>query len=71
MDFKLTVLSHVVATAALRRKKAMETELDRIGGTRLQLETQINTLESANINAETMAAMKRGSDALKQIHGKM
>ena len=42
-----------------------------MGGTRLQLETQINTLESANINAETMAAMKRGSEALKQIHGKM
>jgi len=59
------------ATAALRRKKAMETELDRIGGTRLQLENQINVLESANINAETMAAMKRGSEALKAIHGKM
>jgi len=65
------VSNKAVATAALRRKKAMETELDRIGGTRLQLETQINTLESANINAETMAAMKKGSEVLKQIHGKM
>jgi len=46
-----------------------ETELDRLAGTRLQLEMQINTLESANLNAETLAAMKKGSDALKQIHG--
>ncbi|TFY65243.1 hypothetical protein EVG20_g5666 [Dentipellis fragilis] len=58
-----------VATQALRRKKMNETELDRIAGARLQLEMQMNTLESANINAETMAAMKKGSDALKTIHG--
>ena len=30
---------------------------------------QINTLESANFNQETMAAMKKGADALKVIHG--
>jgi len=65
------VSNKTAATAALRRKKALETDLDRIGGTRLQLENQINVLESANINAETMSAMKRGSDALKAIHGKM
>lgn len=58
-----------VATAALRRKKAYETELDKLAGTRLTLETQVNTIESANLNAETMAAMKRGADALKVIHG--
>ncbi|KAI0321802.1 Snf7-domain-containing protein [Amylostereum chailletii] len=60
-----------VATAALRRKKMLETELDRLAGTRLQLEMQVNTLESANLNAETMAAMKKGSEALKHIHGKL
>jgi charged multivesicular body protein 4 len=59
----------VVATAALKRKKASEAELDRLAGTRLQLEMQVNTLESANLNAETMAAMKKASDALKVIHG--
>lgn len=58
-----------VATAALRRKKAYEQELDRLSGTRLQLEMQVNTLESANFNQETMAAMKRGADALRVIHG--
>ncbi|EIW82363.1 vacuolar-sorting protein SNF7 [Coniophora puteana RWD-64-598 SS2] len=57
-----------LATQALRRKKAHETEIDRLAGTRLQLEMQINTLESANLNAETMAAMKKASDALGVIH---
>ncbi|KAG6919392.1 hypothetical protein DXG01_006275 [Tephrocybe rancida] len=60
-----------IAVAALKRKKANETELDRLAGTRLQLEMQVNTLESANLNAETMAAMKKASDALKVIHGNL
>ncbi|KAG8901525.1 ESCRT-III subunit protein snf7 [Tulasnella sp. 417] len=57
------------ATAALRRKKQHEQELERLGGTRLTLETQVNAIESANINATTMEAMKKGADALKAIHG--
>ena len=61
----------LVATAALRRKKAHENQLDQLSGQRLQLETQVNTIESANLNAETMQAMKKGSDALKAIHGNM
>ncbi|KAF5393780.1 hypothetical protein D9757_000072 [Collybiopsis confluens] len=65
------VTNKAVATAALKRKKANEAELDRLAGTRLQLEMQVNTLESANLNAETMAAMKRGADVLKLIHGNM
>lgn len=48
-----------------------EQELDRLAGTRLQLELQVNTLESANLNAETMAAMKKAADALKSIHGNL
>ena len=60
-----------MATAALRRKKIAEQELDRLSGTRLQIEMQVSTLESANFNVETMAAMKKGSDALKVIHGKL
>ncbi|KIM90724.1 hypothetical protein PILCRDRAFT_811187 [Piloderma croceum F 1598] len=65
------VSNKAVATAALRRKKASEVELDRLAGTRLQLEMQVNTLESANLNAETMAAMKKASEALGHIHGNM
>lgn len=60
-----------MATQALRRKKANESEMDRLAGQRLQLELQINTLESANLNAETMAAMKKASDVLASIHGNM
>lgn len=60
-----------VALAALRRKKAHEEQMDKISGQRFQLETQMNTIESANLNAETMQAMKKGSDALKAIHGNL
>ncbi|WWC68654.1 vacuolar-sorting protein SNF7 [Kwoniella pini CBS 10737] len=60
-----------LAMAALRQKKAHENELDRIAGTRLTLETQVNAIESANLNAETMVAMKKGADALKGIHSNL
>jgi charged multivesicular body protein 4 len=60
-----------LAIAALRQKKAFEAELDRIAGTRLTLETQVNAIESANLNAETMIAMKKGAEALKGIHGNL
>ena len=61
----------IVATAALKRKKILETDRDRLNGTRFQLEQQVTTLESANLNAETMRAMKGASDALKSIHGNL
>ncbi|KZT13071.1 Snf7-domain-containing protein [Laetiporus sulphureus 93-53] len=65
------VTNKPAATAALRRKKATEQELERLQGTRFQLEMQVNTLESASFNAETMAAMKKASGALKDIHGRL
>lgn len=39
-----------------------------MAGTRLTLEAQANAIESANMNAETMLAMKKGAGALKDIH---
>jgi hypothetical protein len=45
-----------------------EGDLDKLSGVRLQLEVQINTLESANINANTLDVMRRGANALKDIH---
>jgi len=65
------VTNKAAATAALRRKKATEQELERLQGTRFQLEMQVNTLESATFNAETMAAMKKAGVALKDIHGRL
>lgn len=35
------------------------------------LEQQIYSIESANINQETLLAMKNAGKAMKQIHGKM
>lgn len=65
------VSNKTVATAALKRKKMNEVELNRLGESRLHLEMQVNTLEAANMNAETMAAMKKAADALKVIHGNL
>ena len=48
-----------------------EADLERLGNQKMQLEIQINTLEGANMNAETMMAMKKGADALKVIHKNM
>ena len=33
------------------------------------LETQLTSIEGANLNLETMKAMKQGAQAMKQIHG--
>ena len=48
-----------------------EADLERLGNQKMQLEIQINTLDGANMNAETMMAMKKGADALKVIHKNM
>lgn len=48
-----------------------ENELDNIAGRRLTLESQVNAIESANMNKETLAAIKQGADVLKGIHGKL
>jgi len=67
---KENVLKNKPAAAqALKRVKMHEQDLGRISGQRMQLEIQINTIESANLNAETMLAMKKGAEALKAIHG--
>lgn len=36
-----------------------------------QTRTQVNAIESANMNKETLEAMKKGADVLKGIHGKL
>ncbi|KAK0616051.1 vacuolar-sorting protein SNF7 [Bombardia bombarda] len=59
------------AKAALRRKKTHEHSLEQTMGQIGTLEQQINAIESANINRETLAAMERAADAMKQIHGKL
>src|SRR5271170_7971080 len=59
----------VAAVAALQRKKMLEKDLDKWTSTKNTIEQQVFALENANINLETMKAMKAGADAMKGIHG--
>lgn len=61
----------VAAKVALRRKKVHEKTLEQTTAQITQLEQQIYSIEAANINFETLAAMKKAGDAMKQIHGGM
>lgn len=59
------------ALAALKRKKTHEHSLEQTVSQITTLEQQINAIESANINRETLAAMEKAGQAMKQIHGKL
>lgn len=61
----------VAAMAALQRKKLLEKDLDKWTQTKNTIEQQVFALENANINLETMKAMKAGADAMKGIHGSL
>ncbi|KAJ7638767.1 vacuolar-sorting protein SNF7 [Roridomyces roridus] len=65
------VSNKALATSALKKKRANETQLEQLRGQQMQLEMQVNTLENANLNAETMSAMKKAADVLQQIHSGM
>ncbi|EIE77900.1 hypothetical protein RO3G_02604 [Rhizopus delemar RA 99-880] len=56
---------------ALKRKKAYETNIEKINGARMTIETQMMAIENANVNLETMSAMRAGAEAMKNIHGTM
>ncbi|KAF4630780.1 hypothetical protein G7Y89_g7352 [Cudoniella acicularis] len=59
------------AKAALRRKKQHEHTLEQTTAQVATLEQQIYSIEAANINRETLAAMERAGQAMAQIHGKL
>ncbi|KAJ5996651.1 hypothetical protein N7499_007031 [Penicillium canescens] len=59
------------AKNALRRKKVHEKNLEQTTAQTMQLEQQIYSIEAANINHETLQAMKQAGAAMKQIHGGM
>ncbi|KAF4975360.1 hypothetical protein FZEAL_7844 [Fusarium zealandicum] len=56
------------AKAALRRKKAHEHSLEQTLAQIGTLEQQINAIESANINKETLVAMEQAGKAMKNIY---
>lgn len=59
------------AKAALRRKKVQEKNLEQTTAQIAQLEQQIYSIEAANINHETLQAMKQAGAAMAQIHSGM
>lgn len=59
------------AKAALRRKKLHEKTLEQTSAQITQIEQQIYSIEAANINQETLNAMKNAGKAMKEIHGGM
>ena len=64
-DFNMFV---IVAKAALRRKKQFEHSLDQTSSQIMTLEREIYSIETANINKETLDAMKNAGKAMQQIH---
>jgi charged multivesicular body protein 4A/B len=63
--------SPTAAKAALRRKKLHERTLEQTSAQIAQVEQQIYSIEAANINQETLNAMKNAGSAMKQIHGNL
>ncbi|BAE56960.1 Snf7-domain-containing protein [Aspergillus flavus] len=59
------------AKSALRRKKVHEKNLEQTTAQIIQLEQQIYSIEAANINQETLNAMKQAGAAMTQIHGNL
>ena len=58
----------IVAKAALRRKKAFEHQLEQTSAQMMTVEREISSIEAANINKETLDAMKGAQQAMKTIH---
>ncbi|KAF2653609.1 vacuolar-sorting protein-like protein snf7 [Lophiostoma macrostomum CBS 122681] len=56
------------AKAALRRKKQHEHSLEQTQSQIMTLEREIYSIETANINKETLDAMKNAGTAMKHIH---
>lgn len=57
------------AKAALRRKKQFEHSMEQTQAQMATVEREIGSIETANINKETLDAMANASKAMKQIHG--
>ncbi|CAH0014751.1 unnamed protein product [Clonostachys rhizophaga] len=65
---KNVTTNKTAAKAALRRKKTHESSLEQTITQIGTLEQQINSIESANINRETLAAMEKANGAMKEIY---
>eukprot|EP01036_Dinobryon_divergens_P026773 gene26773-35459_t len=59
------------ALLALKRKKLFESEIHKLQGARITMDSQVLALESAAVNIETFRAMKAGANAMKGIRGNL
>jgi charged multivesicular body protein 4 len=59
------------ALAALKRRKAYEAQCEKINGAMTTIETQVMTLENANVSMQAIGAMQEGAKAMKGIHKEM
>jgi len=59
------------ALIALKRRKTYEAQYEKIGGAMQTIETQVMTLENANVSVQAIGAMKEGARAMKGIHKEM
>lgn len=64
----LTKGNKSMAKNSLKKKKIFEAQLIKLEGQRDSLEQQLFSIESANLNLETMRAMKQGAKAMKGMH---
>jgi charged multivesicular body protein 4 len=65
----LMSMLETVAKTALRRKKNYEHQLEQTQAHMMTVEREISSIETANINKETLDAMKNAQSAMKKIHG--
>eukprot|EP00743_Colponemidia_sp_Colp-15_P007069 GILK01007628.1.p1 GENE.GILK01007628.1~~GILK01007628.1.p1 ORF type:complete len:213 (+),score=59.90 GILK01007628.1:246-884(+) len=56
------------ALFALKRKKLYESEVNKLDGARMTIETQILALENAHTSVMALNAMKMGTAAMRQAH---
>lgn len=68
---KLVTSNKREALMCLKRKHMYEGHLEQSRGARFNLESQMMAIENANINMETLKAMKAGSATMKNMHGEL
>lgn len=66
---KYVATNKPAARTALRRKKTLEGHMEQTQAQMMTIEREIGSIETANINKETLDAMVNASKAMKQIHG--
>jgi len=59
------------AMMALKRKKTYESQMDKIAGARMTIDTQLMAIEGANVSLEAMNAMRMGAQTMRAMHNNM